>query len=256
MKTLLLLSLLIGFSATAHAQPKASQPKPDLSKYSSKQLQACYKDSSICGTDDEQAISNELLTRLPQFSDESLMDCFGNQMICGGEKFAIAEELRHRGHANLLIIRYWREPDTDIREGILITLIRSHRAETEDFMRKALAGKRGGEEELVWAASYLAPKCDPGALKWLSERKDRPLSCLFWPDVVSSFGKCNDRDAIPYIVDYSIRDACLNIDDAGVKDLKHFFPHSRKSFDSMEDMQNYFCSRAKQDGFKVDCPPK
>jgi len=32
----------------------------------------------------------------------------------------------------------------------------------------------------------------------------------------------------PYIVENSIRDACLDIDDAGVKDLQHFFAYSPK----------------------------
>jgi len=255
MKTKASLLLPILFSAIAYSQP--NQPaKPDLTKFSSAQLTACFKNSSICGTGDKQAIDDELLTRLPQLSENELMNCFGNGRICGSEKFGIAEELAHRRHPSLLISRYWSEPDTNIREGILIALSRSHRAATEDFMRNALAAKRGREEELVWAASYLAPKCDPDALKWLSERKGRLLSCLFWPEVVSSFGKCDDRQAIPYIVDYSIHDACLNIDDAGLKDLQHFFPHSRKSFNSIEEMQNYYCSRANQDGFKVDCPPK
>src|ERR1039457_147585 len=98
MKNLLLLSLLIGLSATAQGQSKIAQPKPDLSKFTSAQLQACYKNGSICGTGDQQAIGGELMTRLPKFSDDELMGCFGNWMICGGEKFGIAEELAHRRH--------------------------------------------------------------------------------------------------------------------------------------------------------------
>ena len=60
---------------------------------------------------------------------------------------------------------------------------------------------------------------------------------------------------MPYLIKNSIHDACLDIDDAAVRDLQHIFPHSPKSFDTMEDMQSYFCTRAKQEGFKITCEP-
>ncbi|MGA2752730.1 MAG: hypothetical protein ABSE53_03105 [Terracidiphilus sp.] len=249
----IVLAAAVAVCSSQYPQPSVG---PDLGKFTSDQLRSCYHNSSICGTRDEEAIRNELAKRLPQFSEHELLECFRDSMICGSDEFAIAEELNHRGHTSDLMNVYWREPSTSIREGILLTLTRSHRAGVKDFMQKALAARRGGEEELVWAAAYLAPTCDPDALQWLSERKDRPLGCLFWPDVVSAFGKCNYRKAVPYIVDYSIRDACLNIDDEGVKDLQRFFPHSPKQFTGMEAMQDYYCTRARKEGFNVDCSPK
>lgn len=230
--------------------------KPDLTKLTVKQLVDCQQDAEICKTDDESAIASELDSRIPSYPTSLLLNCFGNWKVCGADEFTIAEELAHRRKTASLMDRYWWEPNTKVREGILLTLTRFHTDAIADFMGKALAARRGGEEETFWAASYLAPKCDPNALEWLSTRKGRLEGCMSYIDLTADFGKCGYRAAIPYIVDHSIRDACLGIDDAGVKDLQHFFPRSRQQFKNMEDMQTYFCARAKQEGFKVTCDSK
>jgi hypothetical protein len=227
--------------------------KPDLAKLPVKESVACQQDAEICKTDDLAAITAELDKRIPSYPTSLLLSCLADWKLCGSGEFTIAEELAHRGKTAPLMDRYWHEPNTGIRRGILLTLTRFHNVAVADFMRRAFAAKKGGEQEMFWAASYLAGTCDPDALQWLSTRKGRLEGCMFYIDLTADFGKCNYRDAIPYIVNYSIRDACLGIDDAGVKDLQHFFPHSRKNFNGMEDMQKYFCGRAKEEGLKVDC---
>ncbi len=256
MKTALCILLLILAAPLAYPQAKESPSKPDLTKLTVKQLVDCQQYTEICKTDDNAAITSELDSRIPSYPTSLLLNCFANWKVCGADEFTIAEELAHRRKTASLMDHYWQEPNTKVREGILLTLTRFHTDAVADFMRKAFAAKRGGEEELFWAADYLAPKCDADVLSWLSTRKGRLASCLFYPSITAAFGKCDYRPAIPYIVDYSIRDACLNIDDEGVKDLQHFFPHSRKSFDSMEDMQKYYCARAKREGFEVACDSK
>jgi hypothetical protein len=229
---------------------------PDLTKLTIKQLVGCLDYAEICKTEDNAAITAELDRRIPSYPTGLLLTCFGDWKACGSNEFTIAEELAHRRKIASLMDRYWQEPNAKIREGILLTATRFRSATVADFMRKALAAKRGDEEELFWAADYLAAECDPDALEWLSTRKGRLAGCMWYIDITADFGKCNFRRAVPYIVDYSIRDACLGIDDEGVKDLLRFFPHSRKHFDSMEEMQDYFCGRAKQEGLKVECNTK
>jgi len=261
MKTALCILLLLLSASLAHSKPNKAAPKLDLTKFTSEQLKACLDGSDVCGTHDIYAITAELVSRLPQMKTEQLVSCFANWRICGtGEDQAsgwpISDEIARRGNPHALLVRYWSEPNREIREGIVDVAYHFKSHEVVDFMREVLAEGKDEEAELYWPANYLAKLCDPAGLKWLSTRKGRSQSCLQFQTTVPLFGKCDYRPAIPYIVENSIRDACLDIDDAGVKDLQHFFAYSRKSFDSMEDMQDYFCARARQEGFKVTCNSK
>jgi hypothetical protein len=79
---------------------------------------------------------------------------------------------------------------------------------------------------------------------------------LLYADAVGLFGKCEYRPAIPYLLEYSLEDACMNIVDAGEDDLQKLYPNSPKGFNSLEAMRRYYCGRAKREGFHVDCVSK
>lgn len=243
------------------AQATPSTPKPALSKFSSERLKACYDDKAICGARDVFEISDELTKRLPTFSTDQLIACLKNWKACGVENdietgWAVSKELARRGDPHKLLIYYWTEPDILVREGIVHAAYQMKTPEVTEFMRRVLAVGQGDEDTLYWPADYLAMNCDADGLKWLRKRHGRPEGCIIWAPTVALFGKCNYRQAIPYLVDNSIRDACLDIVDEGVKDLQHFFPHSPKEFNGMEEMQDYFCARAKREGLHVDCDSK
>jgi hypothetical protein len=141
----------------------------------------------------------------------------------------------------------------EIRRGIVDVAYHFKTPEVTEFMRRVLAQGKGDESDLYWPANFLAKECDAEGLAWLSSRVGRPQNCLRFQETVPLFGKCNYRQAVPYLIKNSIHDACLNIDDAAVRDLQHFFPHSPRGFDTMEEMQSYFCTRAKRENIKVDC---
>jgi hypothetical protein len=246
--------LLIVFAASLlYAQYPESTARPDLSKFTSAQLSACFHNFTICGTDNETIIAGELVARLPHFSTNELIMCFSEWRICGADSFTLTDEIVRRGHPDLLIARYWKETDNSIREGILQVVSHFHSDDMTDFMRKVLAEKKGDDEFLYWPANYLAKLCDPDALQWLSSRKGRSEGCLQFAGTISVFGRCKYRPAVPYLIKYSMNDACLNIVDDAETDLRSLYPHSPKEFKSIEEMQQYFCGRAKQEGFKIHC---
>lgn len=257
MKRFLVIILLV-VAAQSGAQSTSASSNHDLSKLSSAQLSACYNDKSICGAADEYAISDELAKRLSAFSSDQLIECMKNWRVCGVENdietgWAVSVELTRRGSLHPWLVHYWAEPDLLVRDGIVHAAYRRRTPEVTEFMKKVLAQSKGDEDALYWPANYLAKQCDGDGLKWLSMLKGRPERCMIWAPTIALFGKCNYRNAIPYIVENSIEDACLNIDDAGVHDLRHFFPHSPREFGTMEEMQTYFCTRARKEGFKVSC---
>ncbi len=240
-------------AGVAFAQTHPSAAKLDLSKLSIDQLNGCYRDSTYCGTHDEDAIALELGTRLPLFTIEQLLNCFGDWKICGADEWSLADEIAKRKKPDLLIDRYRRETNSQIRTGILLALYRVRKPEVARVMREALAAGQGSEESLYWPADYLAKQCDPDALHWLATRKGRIAGCLFFSETVMQFGKCRYREAIPYLVTYSFNDACLNIQDEAEHDLRGFYPHSPKEFDSLDAMRKYYCGRARKEGFKLQC---
>jgi hypothetical protein len=251
-----LYSLLFAAVISAASAQAPTKPVPDLSNFTSAQLQACFSNPSICGTEDETQIANELASRLPQFTLNQLLACFDDWKICGADSYSLSDEVRERKQTQRLIDRYWKEKKTSIRSGIVQSLYPLHTAAVHAFMRKVFQGQKGSDGELYWPANYLAKQCDSGALHWLSTRKGRSQSCMQYTGTIELFGHCHYRKAIPYLITYSLGDACLNIVGAGEEDLRGMFPHSPKEFDSIEKMQDYYCRRARHDGFKLACRTK
>lgn len=261
MKQAVCLLALLAATFPCRSLSKNSSAGPDLHRFSSDQLKACYKDKSVCGTDNVYEISDELQRRLPKLSTATLVACFDEWKICGVGNdletgWAVSSEVARRGNPDKLLVRYWTESHEGIRDGIIHVAYRYNTPEVAAFMKKVLAAGKGDEDTLYWPADYLAKRCDSDALRWLSSRHGRPEGCLLWAPTVARFGKCLYRPAIPYLVENSLDDACLNIVGAAVDDLHAMYPHSPKSFDGIGNMRKYFCDRAKQEDLKVDCDAK
>jgi hypothetical protein len=256
MKNTLLFLLLIFATALAYSQTIKESSAPELSKFTSAQLTACFRDNTICGTDDEILISGELASRLSSFTTDQLLACFSEWRICGADSYSLTDEIVRRSHPHLLLTRYWKEHNSSIRSGILQAVYHFHSDEVTAFMRQVLATKEGDDETMYWAANYLAKMCDRDALQWLSTRKGRSQSCMQFTGTVTLLGKCRYRPAIPYLITYSLNDACLNIVGEAEEDLRAMFPHSPTVFNNIESMQKYYCGCAKKEGFKVSCNSK
>ena len=261
MKRAFSLFVLIAAVSICPSQPKAPSPWPNLRKYSSDQLKACYNDKSICGTGNIDAITDELERRLPEFSTEELEKCFADWRVCGVGNYlstgwALSEEVARRGDPHELLARYWTEPDEDVRYGIVHVAYHFKTPEVEAFMKKVLAAGKGDDDYLYWPADYLAGRCNPDALKWLSTRNGRPEGCIVFTGTVRAFGKCSYRQSIPYLINNSLQDACLNIVDDAEFSLEKFYPNHPAEFKSLDAEQKYYCSRALKEGFKVDCSTK
>lgn len=261
MKQTLCMFVLLAASLPLASQASKSPAWPNLHKFSSDQLIACFNDKTICGTDNIDAISDELVRRLPELSTDQLVACFADWKICGVENdletgFAVSAEVARRGNPDALLDRYWTEPNPDIRYGMVHVAYHFHSKKAIAFIQKILAAGQGDEDTLYWPASYLAKRCDPGGLKWLSERQGRPEGCIVFTGTVRAFGKCQYRPAIPYLIENSLRDACLNIVDDAEYSLEKLYPDQPAKFDSLEAEQKYYCHRALQEGFKVECSTK
>jgi hypothetical protein len=261
MKSKLLLLLLILSNSLANGQSGKTPAAPDLSKFSSDQLKACYEDKKICGIENDWEISEELANRLPAFSTKQLIACFADWKICGvsdgiATGWPISDELAHRGNPHEMLVHYWTEPNHSIRDGIVHVAYHFKNPEVTAFMRKVLAESKGEDEDLYWPANYLAKRCAPDGLKWLSSKPQRSQGCMQFATTIPLFGKCRYRPAIPYLISSSLGDACLNIVDAAEVDLRTMYPHSPKEFDSIADMQKYYCARARKEGFDVQCRSK
>ncbi|MGA2571498.1 MAG: hypothetical protein ABSF23_13345 [Terracidiphilus sp.] len=261
MKRAFCVIVLVVAVANCPCQSSKLSAAPDLSKFSSDQLKACYNDKSICGADGEYEISDELTHRLPAFATEQLVKCFAEWKICGVGNismtgWAVSEEVARRGDPHELLVRYWSEPDNSIRYGIVHVAYQFDTPEVTEFMKNVLAARRGDDDELYWPASYSAEKCDPAALKWLSTRKGRPEGCIIFAGTVKVFGKCKYRPAISYLVTYSLDDVCLNIVGDAEESLETLYPDHPARFDTLGAEQNYYCRRALKEGFKVRCSAK
>lgn len=243
------------------ARPQKKPTEPDLRQYSSKQLRACFNNKRICGTGDIYSISDELARRLPALSSEQLVACFGDWKICGVEEdqasgWPISDELARRGNPHDLLMRYWSEPKWAIRDGIEHVAYHFNTPEITSFMQRALANQVYDGEELYWPVNYLAERGDYAALKELSAGRYRNQGCLQYATSVALFGRWKYRPAIPYLVDTAIYDACGNVTDAAEESLSAMYPDSPKQFENLEGMQHYFCGRAKQEGFRLNCKEK
>ena len=261
MKIPFLLYLLLLPATLIQGQSKQPAVEPDLSKFSDQQLTACFKDMKVCRTAVESTITSELYSRIPEMPTEQLLSCFANWRICGASEgqatgWPISDEIANRGNPDKLLARYWKEPKKSIREGIVDVAYHFKNAEVTAFMRRILAEGKGDEFDLYWPANYLAKQCDPDALRWLSTRKERSQSCMQYATTVQLFGKCSYRPAIPYLITYSLNDACLNIVGEAETDLRTMYRDSPKEFKTIDEMQSYYCRRAKQEDFKVHCDSK
>jgi len=254
------LCVIVFFLATAFVGGQSARNSDglDLTKFSSEQLRACFDDPKVCGSSDIRSISEELVRRLPALPTEQLVACFDNWRICGtGEGQAsgwpISDEIARRGNPHDLLVRYWKEPNWLIRNGIEHVAYHFETPEVTMFMQRVLVERLKDGEDYYWPANYLAKKCNPLGLKELSKGNHRNQGCLQYQSTVRLFGKCEFRPAIPYLVESAIYDFCGNITDAAIDDLHALYPHSPKSFHRLEDAQRYYCGRAKQEGLKVDC---
>jgi hypothetical protein len=255
-----LLALVASFLAVSslRAQWHEKPATPDLSKFSSDQLVACYDDQKICGAEDQWQISDELVRRLPSLPSERLVACFDDWKICGtGEGAAsgwpISDELARRGQIHGLLLRYWNERKWAIRDGIEHVAYHFDNSEVTAFMRSIVVERVDDGEDRYWPVNYLAKKCDPLGLKELSSGRYRSQGSLQYETSVELFGKCGYRPAIPYLVKTALSDFSFNIVRAADDSLHALYPDAPKDFESLEQAQECFCSRARREGFQIRC---
>lgn len=256
----ILFLLLIACTLCNGQSDKGSQ-KSDLSKFSSDQLRACFDDPKVCGDSDHWDISDELVRRLPTLTTEQLVACFDDWDICGaGEGRAsgwpISDEIARRGDPHDLLVRYWKERKWTIRGGIEDVAYHFDTPEITAFMGRVVAERVKDGEDRYWPINYLAKKCDERGLKELSTGHYRNQGSLQYETSVELFGKCGYRPAIPYLVGTAVYDWSFNIVIAADHSLHALYPDGPKDFDKLEEMQRYFCGRAKQEGFRVHCKSK
>ena len=261
MKSTLCILLLVLATARAYSQTAKESDKADLSKFTSEQLKACSKDSKVCGSTNIYDISGELVSRLPTLPTEQLVACFDNWRICGtGEGQAsgwpISDELARRGNLHELLVRYWMEPNWLIRNGIEHVAYHFDTPEVTVFMQKVLTERKKDGEDFYWPANYLAKKCDMLGLKELSTGRHRNQGSMQYQTTLVLFGKCQYRSAIPYLAGEALYDFSGNIIDAAEESLDALYPDHPKNLNTLEEIQKYYCGRAKREGFKVNCLSK
>jgi hypothetical protein len=217
----LVLAPVLSFSA---GQSTSDSDEPDLTKFSAEQLTACFDKHEICGAWEDMASG-----------------------------WPISDELARRGDPHQLLVRYWKEPKSPIRDGIEHVAYHFDNAEVTSFMKRVMSQQIKTGEKGYWPINYLAKKCDGTALKELSSGRYRGEGSLQYETSVELFGKCKFRPAIPYLVDTALHDASLNIVIAADHSPHALYPDGPKDFDKLDEMQRYFCSRAKQEGRKVRC---
>jgi hypothetical protein len=227
-----------------------------LAALSDDQLMNCFDDSAPCGGADIWQISDELVRRLPSFSTEKLVACFGDWKICGisdssATGWPISDEIARRGDPHGLLVRYWNEPNKDIRRGIEDVAYHFDTREAIEFLRRVV--KRGGRGLSYWPVEYMAKNCDPLALQKLATGRYFMVSSVQYGSGVEAFGKCGYRAAIPYMVDSLLYAPSLNLVSATEQSLRGLYPDSPKEFKKLSEMQHYYCDRARKEGFHVRC---
>jgi hypothetical protein len=195
---------------------------------------------------------------LSRFSSEQLVACFDKYEICKAADsratgWQISDELAKRGGPHELLVRYWREPKWLIRDGIEHVAYHFDTPEVTVFMKRVVAESVKDGEDRYWPVNYLAKKCDEHGLKELSTGRYRNQGSLQYETSVELFGKCGYRPAIPYLADTAVYDFSFNIVIAADHSLHALYPDGPQDFKHLEEMQHYFCGRAKQEGFRVHC---
>jgi len=197
---------------------------------------------------------------LSKFPSTTLVACFDNWKLChAGESQAtgwpISDELARRGDPHELLVRYWHEPKWTIRDGIEHVAYHFDTPEVMAFMRRVMIER--SREDSYWPVNYLAKKCDTSALRKLATGRYRGgQGSLQYQTSVELFGKCAYRPSIPYLVDTAVEDFSLNIVIAADHSLHALYPDGPKDFDRLDEMQWYFCGRARREGFIVHCKEK
>jgi hypothetical protein len=129
------------------------------------------------------------------------------------------------------------------KDGILLALFGIDAPEVAQFMRSAIRRKSLDEDDLYYANDYLGERCDPRALRFLSgsgtKKYFQLAACPDWARTVSYFGKCQYRQAVPFLV-ASPDSQCLDVGDAAAKSLSQLFPDAPKRFATLKAMKEYF----------------
>jgi hypothetical protein len=260
MKTTLLLLLLILSSTLLNGQTERTSSEPDLSKFSSSQLKACQGNPKPCGTDDSLSINDELAKRLGEYTTDQILSCYDDWKICGVEEsrptgWPISDFLAGRGNPHDLMMRYWKERKWIIRNGIERVAYHFDTPEVTAFMQRAVRERVYDGEDLYWPANYLAKKCDPLGLSWLRTGRGRNQGGLQYETTLELFGKCHYRQAIPLLVE-SLYDFSGNVVSGAEESLDALYPEHPKELGWLPGVENYYCRRALNEGFKVHCKIK
>jgi hypothetical protein len=194
---------------------------------------------------------------LTGFSTEQLIACFAKYKICQAADsrsgWQISDELAKRGDPHKLLLRYWKERNWVIRDGIEHVAYQFDSPEVTEFMKRIVDKRIKDGEDRYWPIEYLAKECDENALMELSTGRYRNQGSMQYENSVELFGKCGYRPAIPYLVDVALYDFSFNIIIAGEDSLHELYPDSPQDFSKLEEMQKYFCGRAKKERFNVSC---
>ncbi len=260
MKTTLLLLLLIISSTLLNGQTEKSSAEPNLSKFTSAQLKACQGKPKSCGTDDSLSINDELAKRLGEYTTDQILSCYDDWKICGVEEsrstgWPISDFLAGRGDPHDLIMRYWKEQKWIIRNGIERVAYHFDTPEVTAFMQKVVRKQVYDGEDLYWPANYLAKKCDPLGLSWLRTGRGRNQGGLQYETTLELFGKCHYRQAIPLLVE-ALYDFSGNVILGAENSLDALYTDHPEKLDTLDDIEKYYCGRAKQEGYKVNCQLK
>lgn len=254
--------LVFSLSAKCNAWQSSPTVTPDLSKYTFEQLKSCYSNARVCGTKDYWFIADELARRLPQFSDNQLFDCFDDWEICGvGDDtpsgFALSDEVARRGNVSALLYKYWYERRPSVRAGIEHVASHFDTPEVTAFMRRVMTRRVNDGENRYYVLTYLARKCDLNALEQLSTGRGRGSAPgLVYAQTVELFGKCGFRQAIPYLVNVAVYDFSGNVAASADRSMHLFYPDAPQDFHTWTEMKDYWCARARKDGYKVKCTNK
>ncbi|WP_157439980.1 hypothetical protein [Terracidiphilus gabretensis] len=164
----------------------------------------------------------------------------------------ISDYLASRGDPHELLIRYWKEPKSIIRNGIERVAYHFNTPEVTEFMRRVVRERRFDGEDLYWPANYLAKKCDPLGLAWLQTGRGRNQGGLQYETTLELFGRCGHRAAIPLLLE-ALDDFSGNVVNGGEVSLEALYPDHPKDATGLQEEQTYYCRRAKKEGFKVRC---
>ena len=179
---------------------------------------------------------------LKQVSTAALLECFSDHK-CGQDYRAVSSELSRRKPTRLLITSYWKTTDQSQKDGIFLALHGIDAPEVAQFMKSAIKKESLDEDDLYYANDYLGERCDLRALRFLSgsgaKKYFQLAACPDWARTVAYFGKCQYRQAIPFLI-ASLDSQCLDIGDAAAKALSQLFPDAPKRFASPEAIKEYF----------------